>query len=280
MSLDRDQLIGIAHAERQRLGRMIQFADAPTWEQPSAADGWWNIDVMAHLAAADTAAAQLLAGEPATELDEFREKVGAEGFSIDGLNAWTVNRRSGLPVRDVLQTWGAAADSLLASCSGLTDDEWASNRYAWIAGDIAARYLLQSRIVEWFLHGEDMRATNGVSTRWQLAWQHWPVHLTIDMAVRMLPWALGRAGRDLAGLSVQIEVAGAGEGTWHWGLGPGDVPSPRKTPDAILRGRAPQLALVAGQRLSADAVLDAGTIVLAGDRRLADTVLRALRAYP
>jgi hypothetical protein len=27
-------------------------------------------------------------------------------------------------------------------------------------------------------------------------------------------------------------------------------------------------------------VLDAGTIVLAGDRRLADTVLRALRAYP
>lgn len=280
MSLDRDQLIGIAHAERQRLGRMIQFADAPTWEQPSAADGWWNIDVMAHLAAADTAAAQLLAGEPAAELDEFREKVGVEGFSIDGLNAWTVNRRSGLPVRDVLQTWGAAADSLLASCSGLTDDEWASNRYAWIAGDIAARYLLQSRIVEWFLHGEDMRATNGVSTRWQLAWQHWPVHLTIDMAVRMLPWALGRAGRDLAGLSVQIEVSGAGEGTWHWGLGPGDVPSPRKTPDAILRGRAPQLALVAGQRLSADAVLDAGTIVLAGDRRLADTVLRALRAYP
>ena len=280
MSLDRDQLIGIAHAERQRLGRMIQFADASTWEQPSAADGWWNIDVMAHLAAADTAAAQLLAGEPATELDEFREKVGAEGFSIDGLNAWTVNRRSGLPVRDVLQTWGAAADSLLASCSGLTDDEWATNRYEWIAGDIAARYLLQSRIVEWFLHGEDMRATNGVSTRWQLAWQHWPVHLTIDMAVRMLPWALGRAGRDLAGLSVQIEVSGAGEGTWHWGLGPGDVPSPRKTPDAILRGRAPQLALVAGQRLSADAVLDAGTIVLAGDRRLADTVLRALRAYP
>ncbi len=280
MSLDRDQLIGIAHAERQRLGRMIQFADASTWEQPSAADGWWNIDVMAHLAAADTAAAQLLAGEPAAELDEFREKVGAEGFSIDGLNAWTVNRRSGLPVRDVLQTWGAAADSLLASCSGLTDDEWASNRYEWIAGDIAARYLLQSRIVEWFLHGEDMRATNGVSTRWQLAWQHWPVHLTIDMAVRMLPWALGRAGRDLAGLSVQIEVSGAGEGTWHWGLGPGDVPSPRKTPDAILRGRAPQLALVAGQRLSADAVLDAGTIVLAGDRRLADTVLRALRAYP
>jgi hypothetical protein len=37
---------------------------------------------------------------------------------------------------------------------------------------------------------------------------------------------------------------------------------------------------VAGGRLSADAVLDAGTIVLAGDRALANTVLRTLRAYP
>jgi uncharacterized protein (TIGR03083 family) len=279
VSLDRERLIGIAHAERQRLGRMIQFADSETWEQPSAAAGWWNIDVMAHLAAADTAAAQLLAGEPATELDEYREKVG-DDYTIDGLNTWTVDRRSGLPVRDVLQTWGAAADSLLASCTRLTDEEWQANRYPWIAGDIAARYLLQSRVVEWFLHGEDMRATNGVSKRWQLAWQHWPVWLTIDMGVRMLPWALAAAGHDVAGMSVQVEVSGAGEGTWHWGLGRGDVPSPRKVPDAILRGRAPQLALVAGRRLSPDTVLDAGTIVLAGDRRLADTVLRTLRAYP
>jgi SCP-2 sterol transfer family len=96
----------------------------------------------------------------------------------------------------------------------------------------------------------------------------------------MLPWALSRAGRELSGLSIQIEVAGAGEGTWHWGLGPGDVPSPRKTPDAVLRGRAPQFALVAGQRLSPDAVLEAGTVVLSGDRQLADVVLRTIRAYP
>lgn len=279
MSIDREGLIGIAHAERQRLGRMIQFADPETWERPSAAAGWWNIDVMAHLAATDTAAAQLLAGEPATEIEEFREKVG-DDFTIDGLNSWTVNRRSGLPVREVLQTWGAAADSLLASCSRLSEEEWDGNRYAWVAGDIAARYLLQARIVEWFLHGEDMRATNGVSKRWQIAWQHWPVHLTIDLAVRMLPWALTTAGLDLAGSSVQIEVAGAGEGTWHWGLGRGDVPSPHKTPDAMIRGRAPQLALVAGQRLPVEAVLDAGTVVLSGNRRLADTVLRNLRAYP
>jgi uncharacterized protein (TIGR03083 family) len=58
--IDRGTLIGLAHAERQRLGRVIQFAPPESWEQPRACEGWWNRDVMAHLAAQDTAAAQLL----------------------------------------------------------------------------------------------------------------------------------------------------------------------------------------------------------------------------
>jgi uncharacterized protein (TIGR03083 family) len=280
VSLSREQLLGIAHAERQRLGRMVQFADPDTWEKPSAADGWWNVDVMAHLAAGDTAAAQLVATGTADELQEYRAQLGDTPFTIDGLNAWTVNRRSGLSVREILETWGRAAESFLAHCAALSDEEWVSARFEWLAGEIAARYLVQSRVIEWFLHGEDMRATNGVAKGWQLAWQHWPVWLTIDMGVRMLPWSLAQAGYDLAGRSVAVQVDGAGQGSWHWGLGAGDVPSARKEPDATLRGRAPQLALVAGRRLAPEAVLDSGAIVLSGDRRLADTVLRTIRAYP
>ena len=280
MSLSREQLLGIASAERQRLGRMVQFADPDTWEKPSAADGWWNIDVMAHLASGDTAAAQLVATGTADELEEYRAQLDGAPFTVDGLNAWAVGRRSGLPVREVLETWGRAADSFLSHAAALSDDEWAGARYDWLAGEIAARYILQSRVIEWFLHGEDMRATNGVAKGWQLAWQHWPVWLTIDMGVRMLPWSLGQAGYDFAGRSIAVEVEGAGQGEWHWGLGAGDVPSPRKTPDATLRGRAPQFALVAGRRLSPEAVLDSGAVVLAGDRQLADIVLRTIRAYP
>ena len=89
MSLDREQLLGVAHAERQRLGRMIQYAEPATWDQPSAADGWWNRDVMAHLAAGDTLAAQLVAGEPATELEEFNRDHEGSSFDIDAFNAWT-----------------------------------------------------------------------------------------------------------------------------------------------------------------------------------------------
>jgi uncharacterized protein (TIGR03083 family) len=276
VSLDREQLLGVAHAERQRLGRMIQYAEPATWDQPSAADGWWNRDVMAHLAAGDTLAAQLVAGEPATELEEFNRDHEGSSFDIDAFNAWTVNRRSGAETREILTTWGLAAESFLSHASVLSEEDWAERRFDYVAGPIAARYLVQTRVVEWFLHGEDMRATNGLGPQYQ----HQPVNLTIDLAVRMLPWSLGRAGHDLSGLSVKVDVEGAGEGSWHWGLGSGEVPAGRKKPDATIQGRAPQLALVAGQRLKPDDALLSGAVVLGGDREIADLVLRNLRAYP
>jgi len=273
-------MLGVAHAERQRLGRMVQFAEPDTWELPSAAAGWWNRDVMAHLGAGDTAAAQLVAGKAAEELEEYRGQLGDEPFTVDGWNAWTVNRRGEIATREILDTWGRAAESFLVHAARLDDDAWRDGRYPWIAGDIAAPYLVQSRVVEWFLHGEDMRATNGVAQGWQVGWQHWPVHLTIDLAVRMLPWALGQIGVDLSGRSVQVDVTGAGEGSWHWGLGVGEVPDPDRKPDALILGRAPQFALVAGKRLGPDDVLAAGSVVLGGDVGIADLLLRTIRAYP
>jgi len=280
VTISRERLVGIAHAERQRLGRMIQYADPTSWEQPSAAAGWWNRDVMAHLAADDTAAAQLVAGLPAEELDAFRSEHPDEPFAIDAWNAWVVNRRSGSDTRQVLETWGAAAESLLEYGTRLTDAQWQDARFPWLAGDIAATYLVQSRVVEWFLHGEDMRATNGVADGWQVGWQHWPVWLTIDLGVRMLPWALEQAGHDLAGRSVRIDVSGPGVGTWHWGLGADEMPEPDAAPDAVIAGRAPQAALVAGRRLDPDDALHSGALVVGGDADLADLVLHTIRAYP
>ena len=276
MSLERAELLGIAHAERQRLGRTIQYADPGTWERPSAADGWWNRDVIAHLAAGDTIAAQLAAGEPATELEEWQTEHADAPFDIDAFNASTVNHRSGLDTREVLTSWGRAAESFLSHCAALSERDWSERRFDYVAGPIAARYLVQTRVVEWWLHGEDVRATNGLGPQVQ----HWPIHLTIDLAIRMLPWSLARTGHDLAGRSVEVEVEGAGEGSWHWGLGADDAPRPRSTPDATISGRAPQLALVAGQRLKPDDVLLSGNVVIGGDRGLADTVLRHLRAFP
>src|SRR5262249_19022570 len=131
VAIGREALLGMAHAERQRLGRMVQFAEPETWEQPSAAAGWWNRDVMAHLGAQDTAAAQLAAGEAREERDAYRKEPGDEPFPVDGWNAWTVARRAGAGPREILDVWGRAAESLLEHAARLDDDGWREARYAW-----------------------------------------------------------------------------------------------------------------------------------------------------
>jgi hypothetical protein len=175
----------------------------------------------------------------------------------------------------VLVTWGKAADAFLGYVGLLSEEDWEKKRFHWLAGEIAARYLVQSRMVEWWIHGEDMRATNGLGPEYQ----HWPISMTIDLGVRMLPWALGQAGLDLTGYSVRIDVEGAGEGSWHWGLGAGEVPPADKEPDATIVGRAPQLALVAARRLSAVDVLASGNLVVGLDVELGVAVLRHIRAF-
>lgn len=274
--MPKEQLIGIAHAERQRLGRTIQYTPPSSWEAPSVCPGWWNRDVMAHLAGQDTAAAQLMKGDDAVELDEYRSSLApGEPFTVDGLNALLVNRRSGLPFRDVLTTWGQAAESFLAHAARLSDEDWRERRFPWLSGSIAPRYLVQSRIVEWWVHGEDVRTSADLDP----AFEHWPIHLTVDLGIRMLPWVLGQAGIDLEGMSVRVDLEGAGEGSWHWGLGAGETPPPEKEPDALIQGRAPQFALVAAGRLSPDDVLDPGTVVLGGHTEVAEVVMRHIRAY-
>jgi uncharacterized protein (TIGR03083 family) len=275
MTIDRTMLLGIAHAERQRLGRTLQFAPVGTWEQPSALPGWWNRDVMAHLASHDTAAAQLVKGDAAEEIEDYRMHLDGKRFEVDAFNDWAVGQRAGLSTREVLVLWGKAADAFLAYTSLLSNEEWEKNRFPWFAGDIAARYLVQSRMVEWWVHGEDIRATNGLGPDYQ----HWPVFMTIDMGVRMLPWALAQAGLDLTGFSVKIDVQGPGEGSWHWGLGPGEVPPADKEPDATIVGRAPHLALVAARRLSMVDVLMSGNLAVGYDVELAVAVLRHIRAF-
>jgi mycothiol maleylpyruvate isomerase-like protein len=217
-----------------------------------------------------------LRGDPAEELDAYQASLPTDRpFTVDGLNAFLVNNRAGLPHREVIATWGQAAQAALDFAAALSDDAWRDERFAWLLGSIAARYLVQSRVVEWWVHGEDIRATTGLGPQIQ----HWPIFLTVDMGVRMLPWTLGEAGIDLQGASVQIDLEGAGEGSWHWGLGAGEAPPSDKKPDAFIQGRGAQFALVAAHRLPVDDVLDSGNVVLGGEAGIAETVVRHIRAY-
>lgn len=273
-ALDTTTLLGIAHAERARLGRVVQFASPESWEAPSPCQGWRNRDVMAHLAAQETAAVQVVRGEAPEEFDAFRAANGGE-FWVDGFNESAVRVRAEVPTRRVLEDWGRAADLLLADLGALDDEAWRTRRAPWVAGEIGIRYLVQSRVVEWWFHGEDVREGAELDPNPQ----HWPIHLANDLAIRMLPWSLGTAGIALPGRTVRFDLEGVGGGSWLWSLSGREAPDPDRKPDAFVQGRAVAFALVAGRRFPPMTFLDAGDLVVGGDEDLAFTVLDHLRAF-
>ncbi|MFM7719302.1 MAG: maleylpyruvate isomerase family mycothiol-dependent enzyme [Actinomycetota bacterium] len=272
--MERSRLLAVAQAERARLGRTIQYAAPESWDAASPCEDWRNRDVLAHLAAQEIAAVQVVRGGEAEEFAAFRDANGGD-FWVDGFNEFAVRLRADHPTRSVLEDWGRAADLLLDDLARIPAADWNGLRVPWVAGEIGVRYLVQSRIVEWWLHGEDVREGSDLERNPQQD----AVFLVNDMAVRMLPWALGRAERSFPGRTVRVDLDGVGGGTWTWALAARETPDPDRKPDAFIQGRATAFASVAGRRLSAGAFLDAGDLVLGGDEEIALTVLELLRAF-
>jgi uncharacterized protein (TIGR03083 family) len=274
MTLDRDWLLATARAEREAMGRSIQYTESELWDAPSLLPGWQNRDIVAHLASSDVAAAAAVAGEDPAELTEYRKEAGSR-FSVDGFNAASAARRSQEPLRPVIAEWGRAADLLLSRSAGLSPDEWAERKATWMAGDLPLPYLIQSRVMEWWLHGEDLRAGADLPQRRE----HPPIYCTIDLAIRMIPYALGLAGLSFPGRSVRFVMEGPGEGDWHYGLAPRESPPARKRPDAAVEARGYDFAMVAGRRVTAGDLLATGAIVVTGDHGLAEAVLQHIRSF-
>ena len=225
MTLDRRWLLGVARAEREGLGRTIQYTPPEYWESESPVEDWRLLrDVLAHLAANEVSAAALVGDEEATELEEYRKSLPrGEVFSAGGFNHWAVDRRAELEHVSLALDWGRAADLLLARASKLTDEDWRSSVVTWLAGDIKVGYLVQSRVAEWWVHGEDFRTGGRLPPRLV----HEPIFVTNDLAVRMIPYALEVAGVTFSGRTVRIELAAMGGGTWHQGCLLYTSPSPR-----------------------------------------------------
>lgn len=275
MTLDRTWLLGTARAEREALGRTIQYTEPPRWDAPSVSPPWRNRDLVAHLAASDVAAATVLGGEAPAEFEEFIKSREGGTFDLEGFNRWSVERRANEPFRSVVTEWGRAADLLLARMSKIPGEEWSARKVPWVGGEIRVGYLLQSRVMEWWLHGEDIRAGADLPPRIE----HPPIFAVNDLAIRMIPYAVGAEGRSFAGKSVLIDLEAAGGGSWHQGLAAGERPDPKKKPDTSIVGRAYAFALVAGRRVPAEYYLAEGVLQIGGDVQLGETILQHLRSF-
>jgi uncharacterized protein (TIGR03083 family) len=273
--MDRVKLLGVAQAEREALGRTIQYTPPDRWDADSPCEGWRNRDVVGHLAGSEAVAAAVAGGEVPSELDEYAKSSRSSQPTLSGFNEFSVARRRDTAFRDVVVEWGGAADLLLSRASSVDEAEWAKRRVPWVVGEIPLRYLVQSRVSEWWLHGDDVRRGAGLEPRME----HWPIYAVNDLAIRALPWALGLSDVHFHGKVIGVELSGPGGGTWRYGLEPRQVPATDRAPDATIAGRGYPFALVAGRRARAEDYVDDGTLVTAGDHELAMTVLRHVRAF-
>src|SRR6266550_97497 len=260
--LDRTWLLATSRAEREALGRTIQYSPPEIWDEESVSVGWRNRDIIAHLAASDVAAAAVIGGEAPAEIEEYAKTLtGGDRFTVDDYNQWTVDRRAGESFRAIVLEWGRAADLLLARAGRIPPDEWRERSVPWVTGEIRVGYLLQSRVMEWWLHGEDI----GTAAELPPRIEHPPLHCVNDLAIRTIPHALQLADLSYPGTSVKIELQGAGGGTWHQGLATREFPEPDKEPNAVIEGRAYSFALVAGRRIPAEYYLAEGVLLVGGD---------------
>lgn len=275
--LERDWLLATARAEREALGRTVQYTPPEAWANECPFAGWRVGEVIAHLAAAEVAAAAAFAGEAPAEVEEYAKTLGrGREPTVEGFDRWSADRRAETPVRQLALEWGRAADLLVARAATVSDDEWRERRVAWFGAELRAGDFLQMRVAEWWVHGSDVLAGGGLPPRIE----HPPIHCANDLAVRLVPYALSLSGLSYPGASLRMELEGAGGGVWQQGVEPGSEPAPGGRPDAVITGWAPAFAEVAAGRADVDVVLYDGVLQLGGDLQLAEAVLRNVRLEP
>jgi uncharacterized protein (TIGR03083 family) len=276
MDIDRDQVLGIARFERDALGRTVQYTPPDHWEAESVRNGWRVKDVLAHLSSAEVVAAALVADEEPGEVEEYRKTLDGEPLRSEAWQRWAVERRRDASPVSLGLEWGRAADLLLTRAGQASDEDWHQKQVPWIAGDIRLRYLVQARVAEWWVHGEDIREGGRLPPRRE----HWPVYLVNDLAARLIPYALSLAGEDRGGKVVRIELERVGAGVWNASTDAGRDADTGTRPDALIEGDGYAFASVAGGRASADVCLYEGLLQTGGDTDLAEIVLHTLRSAP
>jgi uncharacterized protein (TIGR03083 family) len=276
MTLDRNWLLGVARAEREALGRTVQYTPPERWDADSPKEGWRLRDVVAHLDASEAAASSVIGDETPAELEEYVKTLDdRRNLNAAGFNGWAVGRRADSPVLSLAMEWGRSADRFLIRAAGVTEEDWRKRELRWLSEELPVGYFVQSRVCQWWVHGEDIRSGAGLPPRME----HPPIFCLNDLAVRLIPYALGRRGIAFKGKSVRIELEAVGEGRWHQGLDAGYEPPEGKKPDATIIGRAHAFALVASRRADVDLCLYDGILGMGGNLDIADAVLHNLRAF-
>jgi uncharacterized protein (TIGR03084 family) len=176
----------------------------------SLCPGWTVRDVVVHLVVGDALALRALSGE-----DCFPEKTADEEVlakeSLERVAAFG-------PV-----SLGMAVDRLVSGRRVLLEaiadipETDRRERVPWVAGSVSRLALVQSRLMETWVHGRDLRLPLGLPSPYDD--RCWWIN---DLGARHVPYSLAKAGLDV-NLTVALALDGPGGGEWSIGTAPGSA---------------------------------------------------------
>ena len=106
--IDRDEMVGLATTEYERLLTLFRELEPAEWDRPTVCDGWSVQDMVAHLLGAAEANASLV--ENARQLLRGRGRVRDDGRPlVDGINDVQVDDRRHLSPAELVERLAAVA---------------------------------------------------------------------------------------------------------------------------------------------------------------------------
>jgi uncharacterized protein (TIGR03084 family) len=245
----------VALADQQaELSALLGGRPEADWRIPTRCEGWDVSDVVLHLAQSNEIAIASATGRFAEAVAELAEGVERTGSVDDGV-ARLVDRQRGLPVSEILERWSAGASELLAVFDAMD----LSTRVHWVAGELAARTLVTTRMTETWIHTGDVADAFGVTLP---ATDR--LRLIARLAWRTLPYAFSSAGRAMAG-PVAFRLEAPDGGAWDF--------LPEEARATSITGAAVVVCVVAARRV------DASATSLSGEGPDVDDVLALVRTY-
>lgn len=220
-----DAIYDDLEAEESALEVVLAGLSPGEWARPSAAANWSVADVVLHLAQTEELVYATVAGRGGALARQPGDP------PVDVLVDEMVAAERGTPADEIFQRWRLASRAALRALRGAEP----SASLPWIAMPLSPRTLATTRLAEHWAHALDV--TGGLGLPYQdtdrlrhVAW----------LAVRTLPYAFLRAGKEAG--AVRCELAAPGGGTWE--LGPADAPT-------VISGPAGAFCRVAARRLAA-----------------------------
>jgi uncharacterized protein (TIGR03083 family) len=217
---------------QRRFGQLLLDIGPAGWDAPvPATPGWLVADMTAHMLHGERVALASTRGEPTPDLP---------ARNVDEWTAAGIAEYAGPPRAGLIDAWIDAAAALRAELAGYDEEAW-RGRAMWVAGPVRRSGLAQLRLHETWMHGRDVAEATGAAwplddqTLWWMA----------DLAARVVPGTLTRAGRDRPGVAVLIRL---GDREWLVGAGAGKRPAPGTEPGLVLEAEPLDFVLLAAGR--------------------------------